>query len=137
MDIIIMSILISLIVLLNYAIIVGPFTFMEGINVEDGIGKVCFYGMNELNQRKIFVKNVVYKFYFKNPKYNRENSQLYRYVSYKLESNYHYFEVIEEKSIKYSDFVLVKVYGNKNDIHYITHMDDEILKITAALEYSL
>lgn len=137
MDIIIMSILISLIVLLNYAVIVGPFTFMEGINVEDGIVKVCFYGMNELNQRKIFVKNVVYKFYFKNPKYNRENFQLYRYVSYKLDSNYHYFEVIKSKSIKYSDFVLVKVYGNKNDMRYITHMDDEILKITAALEYSL
>lgn len=137
MDTITISFLIALIILCNIEIIYGPFRFMEEINIEDGIGMLHPEGFNKLNQYKIFVKNGVYSFYFKNPKYGRYEPQLYRYVFYNHNTNHHRFEEIKSKSIRYSGFVYVEVYGYKNDMKYITYKNDEILKIISTPEYAL
>ena len=110
----------------------------EEINIEDGIARLHPDGFNKLNQYKIFVKNVVYKFYFKDSRYG-QNELLFTYVGYG--DNYHRFDELytpvmyEERML--ARIVFVKVYGCKNDMNYITHNGKKILKITPAPEYAL
>ena len=141
MDAVIICLLILSILLIflwNSYIIANNFIFMEQINIEDGVGKLCLNGMNELNQNKIFVKNVVYKIYFKNSIYGYE-PLLFKYVEY--DNICHRFDELYTSSMydegMLARVIFVKVYGHKNDMKYTTSNRKEILKIIAAPEYAL
>ena len=137
MDAFLMCMIIALIILCNIQIIYGPFMFMEEINIEDGIGRLHPEGFNKLNQYKIYVKNGVYKFYFKNPEYGRYKPSLFKYTGYADKYNNHHFVEVKGASGKYKYDIYIRVYGYKYDMSYFTEEGDELLKIIAAPEYAL